>query len=90
MTIENLLTMTSGLDWEEGDPTYASLYRSQNWVDWVMKLSMTGEPGKDFVYCSGCSHVLSAVLQQQTGMNPGDLPISICSSRWGLGIIAGM
>ena len=89
MTLENLLTMTSGLDWEEGDPTYASLYRSQNWVDWVMKLPMTGEPGKDFVYCSGCSHVLSAVLQQQTGMNTEAFadqnlfqPLGISDYRW--------
>jgi len=67
MTVENLLTMTSGLNWVEGDSTYRKMYTSPDWVQMVMDHPLTGEPGSDFLYCSGCSHVLSAVVQEVTG-----------------------
>lgn len=69
MTVEHLLSMTSGLDWQEGDPTYRAMYLSDDWVGFVMDLPMTGAPGTEFNYCSGCSHVLSAILQQVAGGN---------------------
>ncbi len=72
MTIEHLLTMTSGLDWAEGDSTYRAMYMSDDWVKYVLDLPMRDQPGDRFVYCSGCSHVLSAIVQQQAGMNGRD------------------
>lgn len=68
MSVENLLTMTSGLDWVEADSSYRSMYMSRDWVRWVMDLPMSEEPGESFRYCSGCSHILSAILQQSVGM----------------------
>jgi CubicO group peptidase (beta-lactamase class C family) len=67
MTLENLLTMTSGLDFYEGDSTYNRMYASEDWVQMVMDLPMHTEPGNDFLYCSGCSHVLSAIVQEAVG-----------------------
>jgi len=64
INIENLLTMTSGLDWLEGDSSYTAMYRSSNWVKWVMDLPMADPPGKEFRYCSGCSHVLSTIVNR--------------------------
>lgn len=72
MTVENLLTMTSGLAWEEGDPIYRAMYQSRNWVSFVLKTPMAEQSGTHFNYCSGCSHVLSAILQQATGMKTQD------------------
>ena len=69
MTLEQLLTMTSGLDWEEGTPTYTAMYWSGDWVGYVLDSPMETEPGDQFVYCSGCSHVLSAIVQETTGVN---------------------
>lgn len=69
MTLEDLLTMTSGLDWQEGDPFYNAMYMSEDWVRFVMNIPMRADPGEEFNYCSGCSHVLSAVLQHQVGMS---------------------
>ena len=66
MTLEHLLTMTTGLDWTEGDPTYRAMYGSRDWVRYVMDLPMRDQPGDDFNYCSGCSHVLSAIIQAKT------------------------
>jgi CubicO group peptidase (beta-lactamase class C family) len=62
ITVEDLLTMRSGLDWEEGDAAYMALYNSPNWAKHMLDLPMAAEPGTRFVYCSGCSHVLSDIL----------------------------
>lgn len=67
MTLENLLTMTSGLAWEEGDVAYRALYLSNDWIKQVMDLPMSEAPGERFNYCTGCSHVLSGIIRQQTG-----------------------
>lgn len=71
MTLRHLLTMTSGLDWKEGDPAYRAMYTSRNWVEYVMSTPMSESPGSKFLYCSGCSHVLSAAVHQAVG---NDLP----------------
>lgn len=89
MTLDDLLTMRSGLDWQEGDPTYRAMYMSGDWVKFVLDLPMVQSPGSRFLYCSGCSHVLSAVLRQATGLNPRDYavrnlfePLGITNFAW--------
>lgn len=89
MTVEDLLTMTAGLDWVEGNPAYRELHMSRDWVDAVMGLEMTAAPGERFNYCSGCTHVLSAIVQHQVGMDGIDYaekyllePIGIRSYKW--------
>ena len=89
MTLEDLLTMRSGLDWQEGDPVYGAMYRSPDWVQFVLEKPMAQPPGSQFNYCSGCSHVLSAILQETTGMNPLDFaeqylfePLGISDIQW--------
>lgn len=67
MTLEDLLTMRSGLDWHEGDAAYGAMVRSGDWVKYVLDEPMAGPPGSGFNYCSGCTHLLSAILQQRTG-----------------------
>jgi len=89
MTLENLLTMTTGLDWPEEDATFRQLYGSRDWVQFVMDEPMRRQPGSEFLYCSGCSHVLSAIIQQQAGMNTRDFaqrelfePLGINDAVW--------
>jgi CubicO group peptidase (beta-lactamase class C family) len=74
MTIEHLLTMTSGLDWPESAVPYSSPYnvlgqmmRSADWVGFVLDRPMAAAPGTAFNYSSGASHLLSAILQKATG-----------------------
>jgi CubicO group peptidase (beta-lactamase class C family) len=69
MTLDDLLTMRSGLDWQENDITYRELYLSADWVKFVMDEPMKVPPGSQFLYCTGCSHVLSAIVQHATGMS---------------------
>jgi CubicO group peptidase (beta-lactamase class C family) len=72
MTLEDLLTMRSGLDWQEQDVTFRHMYHSRDWVRFVLDLPMREQPGQQFRYCSGCSHLLSAIIQQRTGINTRD------------------
>lgn len=67
MSLEDLLTMSSGLDWVEGDATYSKMYSSADWVQMVLDHPMAVEAGKEFLYCSGCSHVLSAIVGEAVG-----------------------
>ncbi len=67
MTLENVLTMNTGLDWVEGDPAYQKLYMSQDWAAYMLDLPMAAQPGTLFNYCSGCTHLLSTILQAQSG-----------------------
>ena len=69
MTREDLLTMRSGLDWLEGMPVYREMTMTADWVGYVLDKPMSAEPGSLFNYCSGCSHIMSAILQESTGMN---------------------
>ena len=89
MTLEDLLTMRSGLDWLEDDSTYQAMYLSPDWVKYVLDLPMAQAPGSNFLYCSGCSHVLSAILQKAAGMGTLDFarrnlfePLGITNLRW--------
>ena len=89
MKLEHLLTMTTGLGWEDEDPVFGEMYRSQDWVAYVMNKPVIEQPGSRFNYCSGCSHVLSAVIQQAAGTNTRDFaqealfgPLGITGYRW--------
>ena len=68
ITIENLLTNTAGLDWEENtDPTAMRI--QDDWVQYILDRPMVHEPGTFFEYNSGLAHVLSAILENVTGMS---------------------
>ncbi|MHA2332474.1 MAG: serine hydrolase domain-containing protein [Candidatus Hodarchaeales archaeon] len=77
LTLEHLLTMTTGLDWGESTPPpgfgvigrdYYYMITSDDWVQHVLDKPMLHDPGEVFNYNSGASHVLSAIIQKTTGM----------------------
>ena len=89
MTIEHLLTMTSGLDWSEGDPIYRQLWGSRDWVQFILDRPMAAAPGSQFNYNSGCSHVLSAIVAKRSGVLTQDFaqehffePLGISNYNW--------
>ena len=89
MTLDDTLTMRTGLAWQEGDPAYRALYMSPDWVKYVLDEPMSAAPGTQFNYCSGCSHLLSAIVQEATDRNPRDFaeqylfkPLGITNYRW--------
>jgi CubicO group peptidase (beta-lactamase class C family) len=73
MTLEHLLTMATGLECRDSylyhwDGFYQMRW-SADWVQFVIDLPMAEPPGTRFGYCNGASFLLSAILQEQTGMN---------------------
>ncbi len=69
ITLKHLLSMTAGLDCQDQTPAATGMYQTQTWVQYLLDLPMKSAPGKDWVYCSGAAHLLSAVLQKATGMD---------------------
>jgi len=73
MTVRDLLTMTSGLDWNEDlpydDPNNPSdlMEASDDWVQFVIDRPMKDEPGKVFAYSSGATELLAYIFQRETG-----------------------
>lgn len=73
MTLENLLTMSSGLEcrdnWRYHWRGLEQMKSSPDWVQFMIDLPMAERPGTNFNYCNGATFLLSAILQQKTGMN---------------------
>ncbi len=67
--IKDLLSMQPGLDCADMTPAGDGMYQTQGWVQYLLDLPMKTEPGKQWVYCSGAVHLLSAVLEKATGMD---------------------
>jgi len=93
MTLENLLTMTTGLECRDSAFYHWSglrqLRASPDWVQFMIDLPMAEVPGTRFEYCNGASFLLSAILQEQTGMNALSfakknlfIPLGISDVRW--------
>ncbi len=89
MTLDDLLTMRAGLEWTEGNTAYAQMYYQRDWVQFMLDKPMRAAPGTRFDYCTGCSHILSAIVQQQTAVNTrafGDQvlfgPLGITDYNW--------
>jgi CubicO group peptidase (beta-lactamase class C family) len=72
LTIRHLLTMTSGLDWDEdlpyADPKNDSsrMEASFDWVEYTINRPMTLEPGTAFKYSSGVTQLLSHIFHVAT------------------------
>lgn len=71
ITLEHLLTHTSGLEWYEWGGGYSNWVEFQtapNWVDYILGRNLVYDPGTQFAYSTGNTHLLSAVLEAATGM----------------------
>lgn len=65
ITIEDLITMRSGLESTSGRE-YGAWVQSRNWVRYVLAQPLTDEPGTRVEYSTGTSHLLSAILTKAT------------------------
>ena len=70
ITVRHLVSMSSGLDCtaEGGERTLEEMKSSPDMVQFVLDRKVIYEPGTHFEYCSPGMHLLSAILQQATGM----------------------
>jgi CubicO group peptidase (beta-lactamase class C family) len=66
MTIENLLTMTTGLEWID-IKNYGEMWDCNNPVEYFFSRPVQCPPGTRFCYCSGVPHILQFILEKVTG-----------------------
>ncbi len=75
MTLKDVLTMTTGLDWNEDvdydDPRNAGslMEATDDWVQYVIDRPMATDPGKTFNYNSGATELLAYIFQKETGQD---------------------
>ena len=62
ITVENLLTMTSGVTFNE-----SGILSGNDWLGSFLNASVNGKPGTEFQYNSLNTYVLSAIVTKRTG-----------------------
>jgi len=73
MTLRDVLTMTTGLDWTEDvpydDPRSDSslMEATDDWVKYVIDKPMAHDPGTVFNYSSGATELLAYIFKKETG-----------------------
>jgi len=67
ITIRNLLTMTSGLPYDDHDEHWSQWMPSSDWVGFCLALPLDGNPGEVWHYSTCGTHLLSAILTRATG-----------------------
>lgn len=68
ITIENLLTMQSGLE-STSNRNYGKWVLSDNWVEFALNQPLVATPGTRMLYSTGSTHLLSAIITQASGMS---------------------
>jgi len=92
ITIEHLLTMRTGIEWLEDPPRLDSvegMFASENWVEFVLNQEQHVRPGGLWRYNFGVPHLLSAIIQEASGMTASEFatdrifnPLGITSAEW--------
>jgi CubicO group peptidase (beta-lactamase class C family) len=88
ITIEDLLTMRSGLE-STSNRNYGAWVLSRNWVRHALSRPLLSEPGSDVDYSTGNTHLLSAILTRATGASTWQFaqnalarPLGFSLARW--------
>jgi CubicO group peptidase (beta-lactamase class C family) len=88
ITIEDLLTMRSGLASTSGEQ-YGPWVTSRNWVRYAVGRPMVSDPGTSMEYSTGTSHILSAILTRATRKSTHQFasevlaaPLGFTLARW--------
>lgn len=97
ITIEHLLTMTSGLEWKEWSAPYSSAenptigvwFQEKDPITFILEMPLVSEPGMDFNYSSGNMILLGEISHNATNMSIDEFstkylfaPLQVDSSFW--------
>ncbi len=96
ITIKNLLTMTSGLKWDEqslpqNDTNNMGnkIEQTDDWLKSCLVLPMDTNPGTKYVYCGPNDIILSEIIRKATGENIAEFaernlfkPLGIKEYKW--------
>ena len=73
--LRHLLTLTSGLSWDEksypySDPrnTETQMVATNDWMEFVLERPVQSDPGTEWVYNTGSVHLLSGIIKRASGM----------------------
>jgi len=88
ITIEDLLTMQSGLESTSGR-NYGRWVQSPNWMRFVLTRPMVANPGEGMQYSTGSTHLLSSILTTAAKANTWQFandalakPLGFTLARW--------
>jgi CubicO group peptidase (beta-lactamase class C family) len=94
ITIRHLLTMSSGLEWNEEDNGKSEnceshMEHSQNPVEYILSRPLANNPGTSWNYNSGGTQILAAIIKKVSGQNIDEfaaknlfIPLSIQNHQW--------
>jgi CubicO group peptidase (beta-lactamase class C family) len=89
ITVRDLLTMTSGIQWDE-DTTENQIQETPDWIEAILDLPRAAPPGTEFNYSTGDTHLSSAVLTTAAGTTACEFihenllaPMGITAEHWG-------
>ncbi len=67
ITLDQLLRMSSGLEWEEGSSDYAGMFASDSAASYASERPLESEPGEVFEYSTGTTAIIAGILADQLG-----------------------
>ncbi len=96
MTLEHLLTMTSGFEWNESNVSYGNRDNDliQMWyvpdpLLYIMSKELYAPPGTSFYYNSGCTNILGEIVYKTSGQKADEFaalnlfgPLGITNYLW--------
>ena len=96
LQIEHILTLTTGIDWDEKSYPYTDpqnseyqMVQSNDWMEFVLQQPLIFTPGEEFNYNTGAVHLLSAVIKQSTNLFADEFagqflfePLGITEYEW--------
>ena len=84
MTIRHLLTMSAGFESQ-----LEQIVLPNDWIQYILDLPMIHEPGEVWNFDGGCSHLISAIITQTTGLPMAEYtqirlfgPMGISNYEW--------
>lgn len=99
ITIEHLLTMTSGLEWDEwGAPLSSAAndmvgiwYQDKDPISYILERPLVNEPGSSFTYSGGNTTLLGEIIKNATNQDFESFskeylfrPLEVDSSHWSI------
>ncbi len=91
ITIEHLLTMSAGFQWQEfgGLNSFPRMSKTGDWIAFTLEQPMADEPGSRMEYNSGVSQLLAFMLAEASGMSVARFaerylfePLEIADYEW--------
>lgn len=89
ITIEHLLTMTAGFDFNELGDYSQQFNNNTNWLKEAIDLPLKYNPGEKFAYATPMTNILSGIITRATGMSTREFaerylftPLNIQVRRW--------